>query len=82
MARIPRDVNAPDLIKKLARYGYEPSRQSGSYIRVTRTTDESQNHITLPNHKPSRLGTLSSILDDVASYLRKNKVELVDELFS
>lgn len=62
------------------RYGYEPSKQSTSHIRLTRTTAEGQHHITLPNHKPLRLGTLSGILGDVASHLKKDKGELVDEI--
>ena len=52
MPRLPRDIAADDLIKKLKRYGYAPSRQTGSHIRLTRTSQNEQRHITIPNHKP------------------------------
>ena len=81
MARVPRDVDAADLIKKLERYGYVPTRQSGSHIRLTRIVAGVQQHVTLPNHKPLRLGTLNGILGDVAAHLGKDKGALVAELF-
>lgn len=81
MPRIPRDVGADDLIKKLKRYGYEPTRQTGSHIRLTRNAKSEQHHLTIPNHKPLRLGTLSGILFEVADQLGKDKSDLIAELF-
>jgi len=33
--KLPRDLNAGELIKKLSAYGYQKTRQSGSHIRLT-----------------------------------------------
>jgi predicted RNA binding protein YcfA (HicA-like mRNA interferase family) len=42
----------------LARHGYQVSRQSGSHMRLSRRTDEGEQHVTIPAHKPLRVGTL------------------------
>jgi len=34
-------------------------------------------HITVPNHDPLRIGTLASILDDVAAHFNMNRDELM-----
>lgn len=47
--KIPRDINAINLIKALKILGYEVTRQTGSHIRLT-TTQEGEHHITIPNH--------------------------------
>jgi predicted RNA binding protein YcfA (HicA-like mRNA interferase family) len=66
--RLPRDVGGQDLIVLLRRYGYEATRQTGSHIRLT-TTMNGEHHVTIPRHKPLRVGTLHSILKDVAAHL-------------
>jgi len=71
--KTPRNLSAQDLIKILSKYGYEPTRQKGSHIRLTKFSDKGDHHITIPNHDPLRLGTLSSILNDVADHLGINK---------
>ena len=38
-------------------------------------------HLTLPNHKPLKVGTLSAALGDVAKYLEIEKPDLVRQLF-
>jgi predicted RNA binding protein YcfA (HicA-like mRNA interferase family) len=81
MKKIPRDLEANELIKLLhKRYNYEASRQAGSHIRLT-TTKNGEHHITIPNHNQIKLGTLSSILTDIASHLNITKQQLLDELF-
>jgi predicted RNA binding protein YcfA (HicA-like mRNA interferase family) len=78
--KIPRNLSAQDLIKALQKYQYIVDRQKGSHIRLTTSTN-GQHHITIPNHDPLRIGTLSSILGDVADHLSKTKEEVVNELF-
>lgn len=78
--KIPRDLSGYDLIKLLKPYGFEVSRQVGSHIRIT-TLREGQFHITIPNHSPLKIGTLSSIISDVATHLKMDKNELMSELF-
>ncbi len=41
-----------------------------------------QHHITIPNHDPLKIGTLVSILQDIANLLGKTKDEVLSELFS
>ena len=78
--KIPRDLSGQDLIKYLKPYGYEMTRQSGSHIRLT-TNQNGQHHITIPNHDSLKIGTLSSIISDVAQHLEKTKDQLLQEIF-
>ena len=65
--KLPRDMDAPDLIKALQRIGYRVVRQSGSHIRLQ--CDQPKPHaLTIPNHSPLKLGTLAAILADVAAH--------------
>jgi len=71
--KTPRNLSAQSLIKLLSKYGYVVTRQKGSHIRLTRNSENGEHHITIPNHDPLRLGTLSSIITDVADNLGINK---------
>jgi predicted RNA binding protein YcfA (HicA-like mRNA interferase family) len=75
--KTPRNLSAQDLIKILATRGYQISRQKGSHIRLTKTSDKGEHHVTIPNHDPLKLGTLSSILNDVADHLGVDKNDLL-----
>ncbi|MBW2618937.1 MAG: type II toxin-antitoxin system HicA family toxin, partial [Deltaproteobacteria bacterium] len=44
--KIPRDWGGDDLIKLLRRFGYEPTRQSGSHVRLT-TSRGGEHHLTV-----------------------------------
>ncbi len=79
--KIPRDLNAGELIKLLKKIDYFETRQSGSHIRLTRKKDNSEHHITIPNHDPIKLGTLNSIINDLSSNLNISKKELLQKLF-
>ena len=79
--KLPRDVSGRDLVKLLMRYGYSVVRQSGSHIRLSSSYRGTEHHVTIPDHDPLRLGTLSSILGDVAEYLQKDREQLRKELF-
>jgi predicted RNA binding protein YcfA (HicA-like mRNA interferase family) len=81
MPRLPRDLSGDDLIRKLKSFGYEPTRQTGSHIRLSRTVEDAQHHLTIPRHKTLRVGTLSNIVSDIALQLGKTKDELSKELF-
>ncbi|MFI5134341.1 MAG: type II toxin-antitoxin system HicA family toxin [Chitinophagales bacterium] len=78
--KIPRDISADDLIKALRKFDYVKTRQVGSHIRLT-TQKNGQHHVTIPNHDQIKIGTLSSILGDVAEHFQKTKEEIIDELF-
>ncbi len=40
-----------------------------------------EHHITVPKHKSLKIGTLNSILTDIASHLEIDKPVLIKELF-
>ena len=78
--KLPRDLSGSELIKKLKKLGYEPTRQIGSHVRLT-TNENGVHHITIPAHKPLKVGTLSSILKDIATHFEISRDELQERLF-
>lgn len=78
--KLPRDLGGDELTKVLKKYGFQITRQTGSHVRLT-STIKGEYHITIPKHKPLKVGTLNSILNDVAQYLETDKQSLLHELF-
>jgi predicted RNA binding protein YcfA (HicA-like mRNA interferase family) len=78
--KLPRDISAQELIKSMQKLGYVISRQRGSHIRL-KTLSNGEHHITVPNHNPVKIGTLSSIIGDVAGHFNQTKEEIADKLF-
>jgi predicted RNA binding protein YcfA (HicA-like mRNA interferase family) len=78
--KIPRDISAETLIKATKKLGYEVTRQTGSHIRLT-TSENGEHHLTIPNHHPIKIGTLSAILSDIASHAKLTKEEVTTLLF-
>jgi len=76
---LPKDLTGSDLIKLLATLGYEVTRQAGSHIRLT-TRENGTHHITVPNHKPLKIGTLSGILKDIGHHFNLSKEDVWDRL--
>ena len=76
--KIPK--NLYDLAKALGKLGYTITRQKSSHIRLT-TQQNGQHHITVPDHDPVKVGTLSDILKDVADHLGFQRDELLERLF-
>ena len=56
------------------------TRQTGSHIRLT-TFQQGKHHITIPSHSPIKIGTLNSILLEVASHFGISKEELINRLW-
>ena len=79
--RLPRDLSGRDLIRRLKRFGYEPTRQVGSHIRLQSSRRGQSHSVTIPDHDNLRIGTLNSILSDVAEYLGVDRTRLAEELF-
>jgi len=79
--KLPRDLSGPEFARLLRRYGYEEIRQSGSHIRVRSKAKGPEHHVTIPAHSPLKVGTLSGILLEVATYLELSKEALAQELF-
>ena len=78
--RLPRDLSGTDLAQALRILGYRVTRQTGSHLRLT-TSEHGEHHITIPQHKPIRVGTLAAILGDVAEHFELTRDELVGRLF-
>ena len=79
--KLPRDLSGTKLASLLRRRGYEITRQTGSHLRLTSILKGTEHHTTIPRHKELRVGTLNSILTDVASYLEVDRDALAEELF-
>ncbi len=74
--RLPRDVSGAGLVKALQKVGYSTVRQTGSHIRVS-TSTPNEHRVTIPNHDLIKIGTLASILDDIAKHLEIDRSELL-----
>jgi predicted RNA binding protein YcfA (HicA-like mRNA interferase family) len=77
--KLPRDLSGPELAKSLRAFGYEITRQTGSHLRLT-TQQRGEHHVTIPNHSPVKIGTLSGILNDVSQHLGISREELLNRL--
>jgi predicted RNA binding protein YcfA (HicA-like mRNA interferase family) len=78
--KTPRDLNGSDLVKKLKVFKYEKVHQTGSHI-IIRTEENGEHTLSVPNHKPLKVGTLDSILSDIAEHFGLTKKEISDRLF-
>lgn len=78
--RLPRDLSGGDLAHILRKLGYSITRQTGSHLRLT-TTEHGEHHLTIPQHSPLRIGTLSAILADVAAHFELTREQLYRQLF-
>ena len=74
--KLPRDCSGLELANKLQLLGYEVSRQSGSYIRLT-TQQNGEHHI----HNPLKVGTFSAVLNEVAKHFLISRDDLIKRLF-
>ena len=79
--KLPRDISGEELASLLTKYGYRVTRQTGSHLRLTSTLRDTEHHLTIPKHKPLRVGTLSSIVNEVASCLELDRQSVIRELF-
>lgn len=78
--KIPRDLNGADLVRALRVLGYGYPRQEGSHIRLT-TSVNGTHHITVPNHRPLKIGTLmGGVLKPVAAHHKLSVEELLAKL--
>lgn len=71
--KIPRDVCGRDLVTALCRdWGYQKVNQVGSHI-ILQTESPDHHRVSVPDHKPLRLGTFSAILREVAAAKRTTR---------
>ncbi|MFW5657672.1 MAG: type II toxin-antitoxin system HicA family toxin [Bacteroidota bacterium] len=77
---LKQNIYRKDLIKQIKKLGYKQTRHIGSHSRLT-TNENGKHHITIPQHTPLKIGTLSNILKDIAQHFEISKEELVNRLF-
>ena len=78
--KIPRDLNAADLIGVLCRhFSHNRVHQVGSHV-ILETDKPTHHRIAIPNHNPLRIGTLSSILNAVSAVKQIDKKEILRRL--
>ena len=77
--KTPRDLSGSDLAKALRRLGYGVTRQGDSHLRVT-TREGGEHHEVIPNHSPIKIGTLKSILRNVAAHHQMSVPEVLGVL--
>jgi predicted RNA binding protein YcfA (HicA-like mRNA interferase family) len=77
MAKLPRNLDADDLLGFLQKNGFEIVRQKGSHIRLERLIEGEKFPITIPYHKPIKVGTLNNILNELVERFKVSKQELI-----
>jgi len=77
--KIPRDCSGAELAHALRYLGYETQRQTGSHIQLT-TQRGGEHHVTVPNHRPLKLGMLHGLLKDIAAHHNLSVEQVVREL--
>jgi predicted RNA binding protein YcfA (HicA-like mRNA interferase family) len=76
--KLPRNLTGAQLIKALEQLDYQPTCQAGS---MCASPLPKEHHITVPLHDPLRIGTLASILADVATHHIMTRDALIQKLF-
>jgi len=77
----PRGVGGDDLVKRLKKYGYIRTHQTGSHVKMRVIIEGELHTITIPLHSPLRVGTLHHIIKDIAKHLQIPISEVIEELF-
>jgi predicted RNA binding protein YcfA (HicA-like mRNA interferase family) len=74
--KLPRDLSGMQLASSLRTLDYEILHQMGSHL-ICRTQRKGEHTEPIPNDKPLKVGTLSSILLRVAAHEGISKSELI-----
>lgn len=77
--KLPRNLNGSELQKALRKLGYEATRQRGSHVRIT-TQVNGEHHEVIPQHRPIKTKTLTSILKSVAAHHECSVEELLKKI--
>lgn len=79
--KIPRDLNGDEFAKRLQRYGYVLNHQTGGHI-ILKTLQNGEHSVSVPNHKPLKLGTLNALFNAIADHLELDKQTVIERLLS
>ena len=78
--KLPRDVSGRELAKALEVLGYVVTRQAGSHMRLT-TQQAGEHHLTIPAHNPLKIGTLNSVVREIASHFQMTREQAVERIW-
>ena len=79
--KLPRNIDGDELARLLKRYGYRIDHQTGSHQRLSADINGKTHDLTIPRHKPLRIGTLHGILKDVAEHQEITIAQVITGLF-
>ena len=79
--KLPRHVDGDELSHLLSRYGYRIVHQTGNHQRLSAVIAGKTHDLTIPRHKPLRVGTLHRILKDIAEHQNISREQIIIELF-
>lgn len=78
--KLPRNLHGADLVEHLCKeWSYIKVHQVGSHI-ILQTEQPRPHRIAVPAHKPLKVGTLNSILSDVAAHKNVRKEDVLKNL--
>lgn len=70
-----RRISASDLVNFFEKQGFVISRQNGSHIILNRTTEDSSEHLVVPNHKELDRGMTHGIYKQAREYLPEQELK-------
>ena len=76
----PRDISTKHMIRALKKFGYAPTRQTGSHIRLT-TERGGQHHITVPQKRQLTIGKINAVLWELVQHHSVARPKLLVVLF-
>jgi predicted RNA binding protein YcfA (HicA-like mRNA interferase family) len=76
--KLPRDLGGEELVRRLEELGFARVRQSGSHILLKHAP--SGETITIPAHRPLKVGTLSSIFRDICTVTELSRSEVLEQI--
>jgi predicted RNA binding protein YcfA (HicA-like mRNA interferase family) len=80
--KLPRDLYGRELARVLcARWAYQQVNQVGSHI-ILQTETPQHHRLSVPDHKPLRIGTLNAILRQVAAAKDVPREDILASLLS
>ncbi|MBM3853396.1 MAG: type II toxin-antitoxin system HicA family toxin [Verrucomicrobia bacterium] len=78
--KLPRDLRGRELAVVLCRHwGYRQVNQVGSHI-ILQCDQPAHHRLSIPDHKPLRIGTLNSILRAVATAKETTREAILNTL--
>ncbi len=69
-----RNVSGGEVLQILRDFGFEPSSQRGSHIKVRRQVAGRAQTLTVPNHRELDRGTLQAILRQASRFIAETEL--------